>query len=628
LEGRLGAEAPLYAAMMLRSPAAWLLSLLVGMAALAPSAAAAPPNPAVQLSALSCRSAGNCGAIGSYDDDLGDSQGLLVTQAHGKWQRGVEAQAPAGAAADAFRPADGGGLVDISCPGVGDCTAIGRYTDSAETDHGGLFSESHSRWTPGTRMQLPANAVRPVKPKAGGVIDDLGLAAVSCSSVGNCVAVGNYETDAEVWDAMLVSEHNGHWARAVEAPLPAGAPVAGQDAVLLTVTCSSGGTCTAAGKYVDAAGHQQGLLISGANGSWTAAPAPAAPSDANSDPNIVPSSVACTSTGDCAAVGTYVNPLENSLGLIFSESGGSWAAATSATLPADAAPAGTVGDQTAVLASVACPQAGGCTAVGWYFDNDENGQALLVSQLNGSWQPGVEVTLPANAVGGLEKQSAGLDWISCANVGNCLATGVYTDSGYNSQGLLVSEVGGVWQTAVESPLPANAGNIQYAATDQSDCTGVGDCTVIGEYDDSHGNVLGDTISETNGSWGPAVELALPPANLTEVRLSLDAILEPYGKTGSLARIRSARSFVFDYAAVVPGSALTSWYATQKRQRVLIATGQAQVSGPGSDKLTLHLTSAGRTLLAGAKHIRVSASAQFTPRGSKRVQQASVSFTLR
>ncbi len=626
-EGRLVTEAPLYARTMLRSPAAWLLSMVVGMAVLAPAAAAAPPNPTVQLSALSCRSAGNCSAVGTYDDDLGDSQGLLLTEARGKWQRPAEAQPPADAAPDPFKAADGGSLVDVSCPAAGDCTAIGRYTDAGSIDHGVAFTESHGRWSSGISVQLPANAIQPTRPKAGAIVDDLGLAGVACDSVGNCAAVGNYETNAEVWEAMIVTERNGHWSRAVEAPLPAGAPVEGQDAVLLTVTCPPGGTCTAAGKYVDPSGHQQGLLVSGRDGRWTAAPEPAPPGDADSDPSIVPSSVSCADAGDCAAVGTYVNPLQNSLGLLFSESGGNWAGGTGAALPANAAPVGTVGDQTAVLASVACPQASGCTAVGWYFDNDENGQGLLVSQVNGTWQPGVEVTLPANAVVGLEKQSAGLDWISCVNAGNCLATGVYTDAGYNSQGLLLSEVNGTWQTALESPLPANAGNIQYAATNQSDCTGVGDCAVIGQYDDGHGDVLGYTIAETNGTWGPATELALPAPNLAEVRLSLAAILAPYGKAGTLAHIRSARHFVFAYAAVVPGTASTSWYAGKSSQRVLIATGRAHVSGPGDDKLTLRLTSAGTMLLAHAKHISVSASAQFTPRGSKRVQRASYTFTL-
>ena len=47
------------------------------------------------------------------------------------------------------------------------------------------------------------------------------------------MAVGNYETNAEVWEGMIVTERHGHWSRAIEAPLPAGATVAGQDAVLL-----------------------------------------------------------------------------------------------------------------------------------------------------------------------------------------------------------------------------------------------------------------------------------------------------------------------------------------------------------------------------------------------------------
>jgi hypothetical protein len=613
---------------MLRSPAAWLLSVVVGMAALAPAAAAAPPNPAVQVIAMSCRSAGNCSAIGTYDDALGDSQGLLVNEVHGSWRPAVEAQPPAGAADDPFKAADGGELIDVSCPAAGDCTAVGRYTATDDTDHGVVFTETHGRWSRGVRLRLPTNAVQPTKPKAGAVVDEVGIAAVSCSSVGNCVAVGNYETDAEVWEGLIVSEHDGHWGRAVEAPLPEGAPIEGQDAVLLSVTCSPGASCTAAGKYVDPSGHQQGLLVSGAGGHWTAAPAPTAPSDANSDPNITPSSVSCADTGDCAAVGTYVNPLENSLGLLFSESGGSWSGGTGAVLPANAAPAGTVGDQTTVLSSVACPQAGTCTAVGWYFDNDENGQGLLVSQVNGTWQPGVEITLPANAVGGLEKQSAGLDWISCANVGNCLATGVYTDAGYNSQGLLLTEAGGVWQTALESPLPANAGRIQYAATNQSDCTGIGDCTVIGQYDDDRGDVLGFAISESAGSWGRAVELTLPKPNLAEVRLSLTAILAPSGKSATLSRVRAARRFVYTYDAVVAGTAETSWFAFHGGHQILVATGRVHVAGAGSDELTLHLTGVGAALLKRAKQIHISASAEFSPGGRGPSQHASVSFTLR
>ena len=620
----------LYAADMTRKPATWLLSTVVGLAALAPACASAKTkpnsqiNPAVQLQGMSCASTGNCSAVGAYDDGLGDSQGLLVTESAGKWQRAVQAQAPAGAADAPFKLSNGGGIAAISCAAPGQCTAIGRYVNTRRLDRGVFFTESHGRWLTGVRLRLPVNAVTPPKPKSGDV-DVLGLSGVSCSSPGNCVAVGNYETNAEVWEAMIVVERNGRWTRAIQAPLPAGAPIQGQNAVLLTVTCSHA-RCTAAGEYVDPSGHQQTLLVSGSGDSWAAAPTPTAPSDANADPNIIPSSLACASTGACAAVGTYINPLQNSLGLLLSEAGGQWSTSSGATLPADAAPAGTVGDQTVVLSSVACPLAGSCTAVGWYFDNDENSEGLLITQKGGSWQPGTEVTLPANAVGGLEKQSAGLDWISCASLGNCLATGVYTDIGYNSQGLLLPEVNGIWQAGIESPLPHNAAGVQYAAADQSDCTATGDCVVIGQYNDHRGNVLAYTLNEHDNVWGHATELRLPPASAAEARLSLAAVLIPQRRP-RLAEIRASHHFDYQYQAVEAGTVASAWFATVAGKRVPLAAGSLRVDEPGRDTLELNLTGPGRRLLATAKHVEVTVVAAFRPRGQQRTVGVTARFPL-
>ncbi len=612
---------------MIRSLAVCLLSAVVGLVALAAPAAGATPNPAVNLTALSCGSAHSCGAVGTYDDALGDTQGMLIAESQRGWGRAVQARLPSNASVDPLKTSNGGALVDVSCPAAGECVAIGRYTDTRAVDHGVRFTEHHGRWARGVAVRPPANAVHPRRTRSS-VIDDVGLAAIDCSSVGNCVAVGNYESNAEVWEAMIVVEHNGRWGRAIEAPLPADAPIAGQDAVLLDVSCQTAGDCTASGYYVDSSGHQEGLLVSGGDTSWSAAPAPAAPSDARNDPNIAPSSVSCSAVGSCAAVGTYVNPLQNSLGLLFSESGGTWQEGTGATLPADAAPATTVGDQTVVLTSVSCPQAGMCEAVGWYFDNDENGQGLIVDQQNGTWQPGNEMKLPANAVTGLEKQSAGLDWVSCPSLGNCLATGVYTDAGYNSQGLLLSEVNGTWQTAVESPLPHNAGNIEYAAADQSACTAVGECTVIGTYNDSHGDVLGYTVTEAGGSWGAADEVVLPPVNTTEVRLSLRALITPSGRDATLKQVRRAHGYVFDYTATEAGKAAVSWASSADGRHVLIGRGTLHVKAAGHYALKLHLTGAGSRLLADTKLVRVVVRTSFAHGGHQAVQRATGTFTLR
>lgn len=619
----------------MRQLRAGCLSLLVGLAAgallAAPAEAAGKPRPlptvpaGAQLLALSCPATGDCGAIGSYYDALGDSQALFVTEAGGRWRRAVQARAPAGAAASPFKSSRGGGLVGISCPAPGQCAAVGSYTTQDAVDHGVLYQEHNGRWPQGTRLELPANAIR--TPQAhGGVADGVSLSAVSCSSPGNCLAVGQYETNAEVLEPLIVRERNGRWLRGVESPLPADAPIKAQDAALLAVSCAPAGGCTATGAYLDSAGHEVGLLVSG-GGRLSAAPAAPAPSDASIDPKTIPAAIACATPGVCAIVGTYLNPLQNSLGLLLSESAGAWQSAAGTTLPSGAAPAGTFGDQNTVLSSVACPQAGACTAVGWYYDNGENSQGLLLEQSGGVWQPGTEVTLPANAVKGLQKQAAGLDWVSCSSPGNCLATGVYTTIALDNQGLLVTETNGVWQPATEAPLPRGAALTQSAATVASACTGTGDCSVIGDYLDGRGDLQGYTLNEHGGSYGHPHEVALPPATAGEARLSLAAILQPHGATARLARIRAKGSYTYAYQAVEAGTAETSWYATGAAGRVLVATGHVRLRSAGPARLVLRLTPAGRALLAGSARLRVSVEASFRPSAHQPTQRAGADFTL-
>jgi hypothetical protein len=619
----------------MRQLRAGCLSLLVGLAAgglvAGPAAAASKPSlaPAIpagaQLLALSCPSSGNCGAIGSYYDGLGDNQALFVTQAAGRWHRAVQAQPPAGAAASPFKSSRGAGLVGISCPAPGQCTAVGSYTAANAVDHGVLYQEHNGHWDRGVPLELPANAIR--TPQAhGGIADGVSLSAVSCSSPGNCLAVGQYETKAEVLEPLLVRERNGRWLRGVRAPLPADAPVKAQDAALLTVSCAPSGACTAAGAYLNSLGHEVGLLVTG-SGHFSASPSAPAPSDASSDPRTIPAAIACPAPGLCTIVGTYLNPLQNSLGLLLGESAGAWQSASGTTLPGDAAPAGTFGDQNTVLSSVSCPQAGACTAVGWYYDNGENSQGLLLDQSGGVWQPGSEVTLPANAVKGLQKQAAGLDSVSCSSPGNCLATGVYTTIALDNQGLLVSETNGVWQPAIEAPLPRGAALSQSAATVASDCTGPGDCSVIGDYLDGRGDLQGYTLTERAGSFGRARALVLPPASATEARLSLAAILRPHGPGAHLEQLRKAGTYTYIYEAVKPGTATASWYSRVAGGRVLIASGRVHARGAGALALVLRLTPAGRALIASSASVHISAQATFRSGAGQPAQHAGASFTL-
>src|SRR3989442_7184508 len=57
-------------------------------------------DPHVFLYSASCASAGNCGAVGGYNDGAGNVHGLLLTETAGTWAAGLEAGLPAKAGWD------------------------------------------------------------------------------------------------------------------------------------------------------------------------------------------------------------------------------------------------------------------------------------------------------------------------------------------------------------------------------------------------------------------------------------------------------------------------------------------------------------------------------------------------
>jgi hypothetical protein len=102
---------------------------------------------------------------------------------------------------------------------------------------------------------------------------------------------------------------------------------------------------------------------------------------------------------------------------------------------------------------VSCASAGNCSAAGDYIDSSGHTRGLLLTATTGVWAPGVEATLPANATTGA---SVNLGSVSCAAAGDCTAVGYYFDSSGGQQGLLLTETNGVWAPGVEATLPANA----------------------------------------------------------------------------------------------------------------------------------------------------------------------------
>ena len=82
------------------------------------------------LTSVSCPSAGNCVAVGWYFDGTERSQGLLLTETGGTWATGVEASVPT--YPDITNPDVT--LTAVSCPSVGNCSAVGTFANNLGID--------------------------------------------------------------------------------------------------------------------------------------------------------------------------------------------------------------------------------------------------------------------------------------------------------------------------------------------------------------------------------------------------------------------------------------------------------------------------------------------------------------
>jgi hypothetical protein len=455
---------------------------------------AAPVDNGVSIGSISCPSAGNCSAVGSYKDSAGNTEGLLLTETAGSWAPGVQAVLPA----NAIPGSPDVGLWSVSCASAGNCSAVGTYSDDTEAwgavdnQEGLLLTETAGTWSAGVEAALPADA-HPDRHVQWG--------SVSCASAGNCTAVGEYDGVGGS-RGLLLTETAGNWAPAVE-PVP---PVAGGDTWLQSVSCTSAGDCTAVGGWY--AGYGGGaLLMTETDGSWAPGVEADLPSGAaTSGQSAELYSISCASAGNCSAVGLYDIQYvvtgrdleeERAKGLLLTETAGSWAQGVEASLPANAA--GPDALDYASLSQVDCASAGNCSAVGHYYDKGRGSHGLLLNETDGSWAPGAEAVLPATTDFG-----AALSSVSCTSPGKCAAVGGYSASS-GGGGVLLTETAGSWAPGIAATPPANAATVNPGAGLSSvSCPSVGNCSAAGSYRDDSGSPSGLLIG---GSPAP-IELTI------------------------------------------------------------------------------------------------------------------------
>ena len=432
------------------------------------------PRAGVDLNSVSCTGPGDCSAVGAVTG-IKPNTVIALNEVSGTW--------------DLAEASGHGGLNAVSCSAPGDCSAVGyqnRGSHPYSSSQALVMTETSGVWGP--RIHVKFSSYESYEEQT--------LDEVSCSSPGNCAALGD-EDGSQGGEAVLVTESAGTWAFAGTAPVPsAGPPNPGYPtSELADVACTSGG-CTAVGSYYDVMDDKHVLLDSESSGaSWGADPValpPAAPW------GVSLLSDSCSTTQSCVAVGD-VQGGEEAFPAIATGTGGSWTLQTVTDLPTNVyGEPGTGG-----LSLVSCVSAGNCSAVGGVkFEG-----LLLMTETSGVWGPPVIGTMPPGAPPP-PTVAPNMTAISCSAPGDCSAVGWFDDSSGHQQGLLLTETAGVWGPGIEAALPGDAEAQPYVGVNSISCSAPGDCTAVGSYHSS-GGTGALLLTETSGVWAQGVEVATP-----------------------------------------------------------------------------------------------------------------------
>ncbi len=157
------------------------------------------------------------------------------------------------------------------------------------------------------------------------------------------------------------------------------------------------------------------------------------------------------------------------------------------------------------LSAVACPPLGACVAVGGYSTDEGGGEeAMAVTQSGEGWTQAIEIPPPSRPA----FTDAQLLTVACPAAGECVALGTYLDGSGSRQTMAVSESNGVWGPAIE---------IAGASPRSLACRAPGSCVAVGTG--PNGTQLVGVI-QSGGVWGSPQGIALPANNAPEYVVEL------------------------------------------------------------------------------------------------------------
>jgi hypothetical protein len=299
-------------------------------------------------------------------------------------------------------------------------------------------------------------------------------------------------------------------------------------------------------------------------------------------------SISCTRVGSCVAVGSYGGA--RSRGFAATESHGAWRAAVQLRRPSNAG-----AEYSALILGVGCTGPGNCVAGGNYSDTTGHHAAMVVTEVNGKWQRGLELKPPPNAT---IHQPVILTGLACPARGSCVAVGVYAEKGDRSAAFAATESGGTWHQAIQLIMPTDESTTSpLIFVNSVACSGAGSCVVVGSYLTGGGSLLPMSVAESGGTWARAQRVTRAPANAaTGPRASLTLRSVSCLADGTCLAIAEYRIRGGGTGAAVITKSGTTWIsATQLRTPPDGAAGRKQDAFAGG----IGCTAAGFCAIGGA-----------------------------
>jgi hypothetical protein len=387
-----------------------------------PRLAVLDPNADVSIGPVSCPSAGNCLAVGSYGRS-GQATGFLAAEQDGTWRNaqpipGLRSRLPQGS------------TFALSCASPGNCAFGGGYTPSA---HHGLQafadSETDGKWT--MPQPIPGSA----RLATGGTSM---ITAISCASPGSCTAGGVYGPSHDE-GGFVVSETDGVWGRAEKIPRTPLEP----SFEVTAVSCASAGTCGLTGNYTTPGSKPSRLPGSGPESTpFVASQVSGTWADAEPVPGLVDqytgrrpavayaTTVSCPAPAECIAGGYTSSIIPTGMLGAFTVTltGGIWHTAQEVpgirTLSTSGA--ASIGipfcDSLGSCSAVSCGSVGNCGVGGEAISSFDTGQPFTVTRTDGTWHAAQQVTgITAFKTG----NDASVQDVSCPPAAPCVSAGFY-----------------------------------------------------------------------------------------------------------------------------------------------------------------------------------------------------------